>query len=271
MAGVGLRSCTQRSRRLGPHDLGMQANMIDEARSFDIASILVVIPALNEAQSIGGVVARLQALGCREIRVVDNGSDDGTADEARAAGAGVVREPVRGYGMACWRGIQDMPADTRWILFCDADGCDDLEALPRLISAAQCGAEFVIANRLGRVQSLRNLTVPQRFGNRLATALIAVIWGVRFSDLGPMRLISRGLLDDIGMQDRGFGWTVEMQIRVAQLGRPFAEIPVTYHPRKYGRSKISGTVRGVVMAGSVILSTIARHALWRTARARQDV
>ena len=234
---------------------------VQEGRPVLNDHVYVVIPALNEVQSIASVVGRLQALGLRQIRVVDNGSTDGTPASALAAGADVVGEPVRGYGMACWRGIQNLPGETHWILFCDADGCDDLEAWPRMTDAANSGADFVIANRLASPQSQLNLTLPQRFGNRLATTLIARIWGAKFSDLGPMRLIRRDLLDQIGMQDRGFGWTVEMQIRVAQLGAPYAEVPVGYHARRYGRSKISGTVRGVVMAGSVILSTIARHAL----------
>ena len=225
--------------------------------------ILIVIPTLNEAKSIGPTIERLRRQGCVDVRVIDNGSTDSSADAARAADADVIAEPVKGYGMACWRGLQDLPAHTEWILFCDADGCDDLEALPSFIEAANKGAEFVLANRLATKAGRGNLTLPQRFGNQLATKLIRLIWGARFHDLGPMRLIHRALLDEIAMRDRGFGWTVEMQIRVAQLGAPYAEIPVAYHARQHGRSKISGTVRGVVMAGSVILSTIAYHAISR--------
>lgn len=227
----------------------------------DFDSLLVLVPALNEAGSIGGVVRRLRALGCARIRVVDNGSDDGTSEVAIDAGAEVISEPVRGYGMACWRGLQDLPAGTRWILFCDGDGCDELEALPRFVEAANTGADFVLSNRLALRGSRAALTLPQRFGNQLATLLIWLIWRKRFSDLGPMRLIHRSLLEEIDMKDRGFGWTVEMQIRVAQLNAPYAEIPVIYSARQHGRSKISGTVKGVVMAGTIILSTIAYHAL----------
>jgi glycosyltransferase involved in cell wall biosynthesis len=234
------------------------------------AQVLVVIPTLNEAHSIAPTIERLRRQGCVDVRVIDNGSTDGTAVAARGADADVIAEPVKGYGMACWRGLQDLPAHTEWILFCDADGCDDIEALPRFIEAANNGAEFVLANRLATKAGRRNLTLPQRFGNQLATKLIRLIWGARFHDLGPMRLIHRALLDEIAMQDRGFGWTVEMQIRVAQLGAPFAEIPVAYHARRHGRSKISGTVRGVVMAGSVILSTIAYHALSRRTEIHSD-
>jgi hypothetical protein len=225
--------------------------------------ILVVIPAFNEAGSIAYVLDRLRRLGCGHVRVVDNGSTDETADRARAAGAEVISEPLKGYGMACWRGLQDLPPHARWILFCDADGCDDIEALPSFIDAANEGADFVLGNRLVFAGARANLTLAQRFGNQLATGLIRLIWGAAFHDLGPMRLVRRTLLDDIGMTDRGFGWTVEMQIRVAQLEAPFAEIPVAYHARKSGRSKISGTLKGVLMAGSVILSTITYHALLR--------
>lgn len=230
-----------------------------------VEDLFVLIPALNEAGSIGDVIQRLQKLGCVRIRVVDNGSEDATVDVANMAGAEVVHEPVQGYGMACWRGLQDLPAKARWLLFCDGDGCDEIEALPRFIDAVNAGADFVLANRLALSGSRTELTLPQRFGNQLATFLIRLIWGKRFNDLGPMRLIHRGLLDEIDMQDRGFGWTVEMQIRVAQLDAAFEEIPVTYSARRHGRSKISGTVRGVLMAGTTILSTIALHAL------KQDV
>lgn len=227
----------------------------------NVEDLLVVIPALNEAGSIGGVVRRLQALGCTRIRVVDNGSDDGTSQVAIQAGAEIVSEPVRGYGMACWRGLQALPPRARWILFCDGDGCDELEALPRFVDAANAGADIVLANRLALSGSRAELTLPQRFGNQLAAFLIRLIWGKRFSDLGPMRLIHRNLLEEIDMQDRGFGWTVEMQIRVAELNARYAEIPVSYSARRHGRSKISGTVRGVLLAGTTILSTIAYHAL----------
>jgi glycosyltransferase involved in cell wall biosynthesis len=226
-------------------------------------AVLVIIPALDEDKSIASVIARLRALGFLNIRVVDNGSRDGTASVARDAGADVILEPIRGYGMACWRGLQSLPPATQWLLFCDADGCDDLEALPQLIGAIDAGADFVIANRLALADARAALTMPQRLGNRLATVLIRLIWGTQFGDLGPMRIVRRDLLDAIDMQDRGFGWTVEMQIRVAEMGVSFAEIATLYRPRVHGRSKISGTVRGVIGAGTIILSTIARHALRR--------
>lgn len=235
------------------------------ARIVSLASIWVVIPALNEAVSLPSVIARLRRQGIVNIRVVDNGSTDDTCAIAQQAAVDVLIEPRRGYGMACWRGIQDLPPSAAWILFCDADGCDDIEALPHFLERANDGADLIIGNRLAGRDSRRNLTLPQRFGNRLATTLIRWIWRQHFTDLGPLRLVKRDLLDLIAMEDRGFGWTVEMQIRAAQLRAPTAEVAVHYHPRKHGRSKISGTVRGVVMAGSVILGTIGKFA-WRDVR-----
>lgn len=231
-------------------------------QGLSVEDIFVLIPALNEGESIASVIGRLRALGCSHIRVINNGSTDDTAAIARGAGAVVIDEPVAGYGMACWRGLQDLPEHARWVLFCDADGCDELEALPRFIAAAREGSDLVLADRLSLSNSAEKLTLPQRFGNRLAVVLIRLVWGARFNDLGPMRLVNRQLLDEIDMKDRGFGWTVEMQIRAAQLSARFTELPVTYQSRRHGRSKISGTVRGVIMAGTTILSTIAYHALW---------
>nr|BBJ02396.1 glycosyl hydrolase [Marinobacter nauticus] len=225
----------------------------------DLSSILVVIPAHNEEGSVGAVIRRLTDQGLTAIRVVDNACTDHTAERAAEAGAKVVVEPKLGYGMACWRGLQDIPDHIEWVLFCDADGCDDIEAWPQFHSAALSGCDFVLANRLASPNSYRHLTFAQRFGNRLATGLIAVFWKDRFHDLGPMRLIRLDQLDRINMRSRGFGWTVEMQVRVAELSIMWREIPVTYRPRKYGKSKISGTVKGVVLAGVVILSTIAKH------------
>ena len=229
--------------------------------SLNLDTVKVVIPALNEANSIASVVERLQAQGLEFIRVVDNGSTDGTGETAERAGAVVLHEPRRGYGQACWTGMQDLGVTTRWVLFCDADGCDDIEALPAFFDAARSGAELVIGNRLSDKNCQRHLTPPQRFGNRLSATLIRLIWGQRFHDLGPLRLVSRDLLHRMDMADRGFGWTVEMQIRAAQLGAACAEVPVRYHARRHGKSKISGTVRGVLMAGTIILGTIGRFAL----------
>jgi glycosyltransferase involved in cell wall biosynthesis len=221
------------------------------------AGVLVLIPALNEAESLPRVLSALRDQRFSLIRVIDNGSTDGTAEVARTAGADVIVEPRRGYGRACWRGLENLPASVTWILFVDADACDDLAALPRFLAAAQQGADLVIGNRLERAQSRASLTPQQRWGNSLATTLIAWGWGHTYHDLGPLRLVRRSLLERIGMQDRGFGWTVEMQIRAVEVGARIVELDVDYHKRRHGRSKIAGTISGTLKAGTVILSTVA--------------
>jgi glycosyltransferase involved in cell wall biosynthesis len=228
-------------------------------------SIQVIIPALNEEATIGAVVAALRAQGLGRIRVVDNGSTDGTAAVAGLAGAAVLHEPVPGYGRACWRGYRELGAEVRWVLFCDADGSDDLKDVARLLAAADGGADLVLGDRRARAEARAVMTPVQNWGNGLATTLIRWGWGHRYGDLGPLRLIRRDLLENIAMQDRGFGWTIEMQVRAVELGASIVELPVGYARRRGGRSKISGTVRGSVQAGTVILATLAKVA-WRRLR-----
>ncbi|WP_299408539.1 glycosyltransferase family 2 protein [Acaryochloris sp. IP29b_bin.148] len=224
------------------------------ATNFD--DTLVIIPVLNEAETIGTVIYSLQDLGLRQIRVVDNGSCDRTADIAQAAGAEVLSEPIPGYGRACWRGMQNIPEPIHWILFCDGDGSDDLSVLPEFFAQRQ-DYDFILGNRRARPDSRAAMTPVQNWGNGLATTLIRWGWGHPFQDLGPLRLIHRSRLERLHMQDRGFGWTVEMQAKAAEHHLRTCEIPQGYRPRQGGRSKISGTIKGSVQAGSVILSTLA--------------
>ncbi|MEL6228431.1 MAG: glycosyltransferase family 2 protein [Cyanobacteria bacterium J06627_3] len=228
----------------------------------NLKNIVVIIPALNESASIGTVVKTLQTQGLTHIRVVDNGSQDNTAEIATQAGAEVVSEPVKGYGQACWRGLQALPGGVEWILFCDADGSDDLAQLPEFL-AQRDRYDLILGNRRGTAAGRQQLSPVQRFGNWLAGTLIAWGWGHRFEDLGPLRLIRKTALDDIGMCDRNFGWTVEMQARAVECGLRICELPVNYLPRQGGRSKISGTVTGSFKAGTIILSTLARL-YWQT-------
>ncbi|MCF3649314.1 glycosyltransferase family 2 protein [Synoicihabitans lomoniglobus] len=223
-------------------------------------SIQVIIPALDEASTIGDVVSELRAQGLTRIRVVDNGSCDATADVARAAGADVLSEPVAGYGQACWTGYQQLDDAVEWVLFCDADGSDDIGDAARMIAAAAKGADFVLGDRRARPEARAVMTPVQRFGNGLATTLMRWGWGQRYGDLGPLRLIRRSLLERINMRDRGFGWTIEMQVRAVEEGARIVELPVGYQRRGGGRSKISGTIRGSVAAGTIILTTLA--SLW---------
>jgi hypothetical protein len=223
----------------------------------------IIIPALNEEQSVGGVVSGLENAGIEGLKViivVDNGSTDDTATMAGAAGAIVVTEPVRGYGAACLAGIAALPGDIDIVLFADADASDVPDDAARLVAAVARGdADMVIGSRmLGNIEP-GAMTWPQRFGNWLAPALIRLIWGVRFTDLGPLRAIRRSALERLDMVDRNFGWTIEMQVRAAKLGISSLELPVSYR-RRIGVSKISGTISGVFGAGTKILFIIAREA-----------
>jgi glycosyltransferase involved in cell wall biosynthesis len=221
---------------------------------------LAIIPALNEEASLSSVLSTLSAWPLAGVRVVDNGSTDNTIAIAESKGADVVQEFVRGYGSVCWAGLQDLPASAEWLLFCDADDCDDLWGLAPFFEAAASGVDLVLGNRNSLPESRRSLTWPQRFGNALAGWLIWLRWGIRFQDLGPLRLIRRTSLERLHMEDRGFGWTVEMQAKAAALKLKTREIPVSYFQRRAGKSKISGTVSGTIKAGSVILGTLAK--LW---------
>lgn len=221
---------------------------------------LAIIPALNEEASISGVLSTLRAWPLAGIRVVDNGSTDNTIAVAESKGAEVIEEAIPGYGSACWTGMHRLPEGIEWILFCDADECDDLWELAPFFEAAASGCDLVLGNRNLLPESRRALTWPQRFGNALAGWLIWIRWGTRFEDLGPLRLVRRTSLERLHMEDRGFGWTVEMQAKAAALKLKTREIPVSYFPRRAGKSKISGTISGTIKAGSVILGTLAK--LW---------
>ncbi len=223
----------------------------------DLDQVLAIIPVLNEATTLAGVIENLRQQGITQIRVVDNGSQDQSVAIAQNAGAEVMLEPIAGYGRACWRGLQNLPSQTQWILFCDGDGSDDLSELPQFF-AAMTEADFILGNRRATVAGRSAMTPVQNFGNGLATRLIDWGWGYHYHDLGPLRLIRRSALEAIQMQDRGFGWTVEMQVRAVELGLTIMEIPVGYRRRQGGRSKISGTLSGSLQAGRVILTTLGQ-------------
>lgn len=222
--------------------------------------VSLVIPALDEESAIGALLDGVDRRLVDTILVGDNGSRDGTAEVARRRGATVVHVAKRGYGAACAGALELLPAGTEIVLFMDADGSDDPAEIPLLLGPIERGeADLVIGSRV-RVEK-GALTPQQRFGNWLATRLIRVIYHHRYTDLGPFRAIRRELLDRIGMRDRRYGWTVEMQVRALQLDARVAEVPVSYRKR-IGKSKISGTVTGVVKAGWWIVYTIVKYA-WR--------
>lgn len=228
-----------------------------QAVFLDLDRVLVLIPARDEEETIVPVIQALQAAGLSQIRVVDNGSRDRTATLAQAAGAQVIYEPRPGYGQACWQGLQLMDRSIDWILFCDADGSDDLEQLSEFF-ALRSRYDFILGNRRATLSGRKSLTPVQNFGNWLSTQLIALGWGYQYNDLGPLRIIRREALEKIEMRDRGFGWTVEMQARAVELGLRIAEIPVGYRDRQGGKSKISGTLKGSFQAGMIILTTLGK-------------
>jgi hypothetical protein len=219
--------------------------------------IVTVIPALNEERAIGKVIANIPSW-VAQVIVVDNGSTDATAGIARAAGATVIAEPRRGYGAACLAGISaaDRP-DV--IVFLDGDYSDVPSEMSRLVKPIILNeADLVIGSRVLGQAEAGSLTIQQRFGNSLACMLMRWIYGVRYSDLGPFRAVHAGALQRLAMDDRDYGWTVQMQVRAARHGLRGMEVPVGYR-RRIGVSKISGTVRGVLAAGTKILSTIFRE------------
>jgi glycosyltransferase involved in cell wall biosynthesis len=222
--------------------------------------INVVIPAMNEEAAIGKVIAEIPPQVSRII-VVNNGSTDNTAAVARAAGAEVIDVPQAGYGRACLAGIQKAaPCDI--IVFMDGDASDYPEELTALIAPIIDGsADFVIGSRLIGDVEKGALTVPQQFGNALACWLMRLFWGGKFTDLGPFRALSMDALNRLDMQAPTFGWTVEMQVRALKHNLRYKEVAVRYRNR-IGTSKISGTVRGVIMAGTYILGTIFYEAIF---------
>jgi glycosyltransferase involved in cell wall biosynthesis len=223
-----------------------------------LIKLAVIIPALNEEQSLGGVLASLPAGLYSQVVVVDNGSTDRTAEIARAAGATVVREPRRGYGSACLRGITALDPAAEVVVFMDADASDvPAEAFALVEPIAAGRADLVIGSRTRGQAEAGSLAPHQRFGNWLATTLIRLLYGHRYTDLGPFRAIRASSLRTLAMRDPGYGWTIEMQIKALQKGLRVAEAPVSYR-RRIGSSKISGNFRASVAAGCKILWTIAR-------------
>jgi glycosyltransferase involved in cell wall biosynthesis len=219
----------------------------------------VIIPARNEAAALPGVLHAILPR-VAEVIVVDTASTDGTPDIARRLGARVVAEPRRGYGRACLAGIAALSPEVDTVLFMDADAADRPEDLGRLLAPIEAGeADLVIGARSLAVER-GALTPQQRFGNALACLLIRLVWGVRYTDLGPFRVIRRDALARLGMRDETWGWTVEMQVRAARIGLCVAEVPVGYR-RRIGTSKISGTLSGTIRAGWKILWVIGAEAL----------
>jgi glycosyltransferase involved in cell wall biosynthesis len=228
-----------------------------------VSRVTVIIPALNEAGNIRQLVHDVQAIVPVEIIVVDNGSIDSTAQEARQAGATVVHEPRRGYGYACAAGVAEArQADV--VVFLDGDCSFAPFDLPALLTPILEGrADLVLGSReLGHIEPGAMLP-QQRFGNRLVSHLMNMIYGLSITDLGPYRAVRRKLLSELDMLEMTFGWPTEMIVKATRRGARIVEVPVQYHSRRYGRSKVSGTVRGTLLAGWHILRVTFRYA-WKS-------
>jgi len=222
----------------------------------------VIIPAYNEALSIGKVISDIPRESVRQIIVCNNNSTDETPALAAKAGAIVTDQLLQGYGHACLSGIaylkdhqENLPPDI--VVFMDADYSDHATEMDSLIQPILAGKDLVIGSRTLGSSETGSLTLPQRFGNWLATRFIHLLYGFRFTDLGPFRAIRWDKLVLLDMKDGTFGWTVEMQVKALNHHLDCVEVPVSYR-RRIGKSKISGTVKGTLMAGYKILWTIVK-------------
>ena len=222
----------------------------------------VIIPAFNEEEAVGHVVFDIPKELVREVVVVNNASSDRTRQRAEEAGATVLDQPLRGYGNACLMGIAHLRDKERRpdvVVFLDGDHSDHPEELPRLLAPiAEDQADLVIGSRALGTREAGSMTPQQVFGNRLACTLMRWLYGVHYTDLGPFRAVRWEALEHLGMEDRNYGWTVEMQVKAARQRLPYAEVPVDYR-RRIGFSKVSGTVKGTIMAGYKIIATIFKY------------
>jgi glycosyltransferase involved in cell wall biosynthesis len=216
---------------------------------------VLIMPALNEAAVVGDLVRRTPRDVIAEVIVVDNGSTDATAAVARDAGARVVSEPRRGYGAACFAGLTALAADADVAVFLDADGSQRPEEIPLVLDPVVTGRADLV---LGARKLVGRHPVHAAAGTRLVARLVAWQWRVPITDFGPLRAIRVDLLRRLDMQDRAFGWPVEMVVKAAALGGRIVEVPVSHAPRLAGRSKVSGTLIGTIRAGYAFLSTALR-------------
>ena len=221
--------------------------------------ISIIIPALNEENSIGQVINSLPKI-YYQLIVVDNGSNDSTRKIAKKNGAIVLIEKNRGYGNACLKGIQFLkktPPDI--VVFLDGDFSDYPQEIKKIIKPIeQKKVDFVIGSRIKSLREKGSMTPQQIFGNKLACFLLKLIYGGKFTDLGPFRAIKWDTLMDLNMIDKTYGWTIEMQLKVLRKKISYGEVPVSYR-RRIGDSKISGTIRGSLFAGIKIIGWIVKY------------
>ncbi|MBA6153514.1 glycosyltransferase family 2 protein [Gelidibacter maritimus] len=224
-------------------------------------NIKVIIPAYNEADSIALVINDIPSI-VDEVIVVNNNSTDKTAEVAQNAGATVLYQPQMGYGYACLKGmdyVSTLSKKPEIIVFMDGDYSDYPEELTQIIAPIlDNDIDFVIGSRVKRLQEKGSMTPQQHFGNWLATFLMRILFGAKFTDLGPFRAIKYQKLLDLKMQDKTYGWTIEMQLKALKQNLTYIEVPVKYKKR-IGVSKVSGTIKGTIFAGVKILGWIFKY------------
>ncbi len=223
--------------------------------------IKVIIPAYNEEGSIGKVIAEIPEM-VSEIIVVDNNSSDTTSEVAKKAGATVLFHPKAGYGNACLKGMEYISQEKTKpdiVVFLDGDYSDYPSELTKIVAPIlENNIDFVVGARVKELREAGSMTFPQRFGNQLATKLMKLFFNSEFTDLGPFRAIKYEKLLALNMEDKTYGWTVEMQLKVLKKKFTYVEVPVNYKNR-IGVSKVSGTVKGAIFAGIKILSWIFKY------------
>lgn len=222
--------------------------------------ISVVIPAFNEEKSIPLVIKDIPKEWVDEVIVVSNNSTDKTDEVAKEAGATVLRENRKGYGWACLLGIEyAVNQESDIIVFLDGDYSDYPQQIPEVLAPILIdNIDLVIGSRALGVREKGSMTFPQMFGNWLATNMMRIFYGVKYTDLGPFRAIKVDKLLSLNMSDKTYGWTIEMQIKAAKNKFRYAEVPVNYKNR-IGKSKVSGTVKGTIMAGIKIIGAIFKY------------
>ena len=233
-----------------------------------MTGVSVIIPALNEEEPIAGVVHECFETNIpSEIVVVDNGSADRTAERARGARAKVVSEPRHGYGRACLAGIRALGSESEIVVFLDGDGSDCPEFMKQLVDPIAAGThDFVIGSRTRGKREPGSMNFQQIFAGRLAGWLMSILYGVRYTDMCPFRVIGRDALATLSMKEETYGWNLEMQMKAARLGLRILEVPVNHRRRSGGVSKVSGTLRGTFVAGARIIATFVRIAAEKSHR-----
>lgn len=226
-----------------------------------MGKVALIVPVINEGDTIAAVIRDVPPDVVDVVIVVDGGSTDTTIAQARQAGARVIVEPQSGYGAACLAGIRSAPADCRIVAFIDGDGSDDPREISRLVGPIRSGAQdFVIGSRARGIREPGSMGIHQLLAGHLAGLVIRVLYGVRFTDMCPLRAIRRDALDHLDMRERSYGWNLEMQMRAARAGLRILELPVRHRNRAGGTSKVAGSIRGTVKASWQLTAAMFRIA-----------